>query len=61
MGKLTEASFIMKLFDKWKNKQLSKAGKELMKNNPQLKKDMEKLDKTLSDIGKRAKKGLASY
>ena len=61
MGKLTEASFIMKLFDKWKNKQLSKAGKELMKNNPQLKKDMEKLDKTLSDIAKRAKNGLASY
>jgi hypothetical protein len=49
MGRLTEAGFLMKFYEKWKNKQLSKTAKELLKDNPQLEKDLKKVD----DISKR--------
>ena len=49
MGRLTEAGFLMKFYEKWKNKQLSKTDKELLKDNPQLEKDLKKVD----DISKR--------
>ena len=39
MKSVTE-SLVMKLFDKWKNKQLGKTAKKMMKDNPQLEKDM---------------------
>lgn len=50
-------SLIMRFFDKWKKKQIGKLGKKLMKDNPQLEKDMEKIAKSLDNIGDTIKKG----
>ena len=47
----------MRFFDKWKKKQRGKLGKKLMKDNPQLEKDMEKIAKSLDNIGDTIKKG----
>ena len=41
----------MRFFDKWKKKQMGKLGKKLMKDNPQLEKDMEKFSE-LTDKSK---------
>ena len=57
MGRLTEAGFLMKFYEKWKNKQLSKMGKELLKKNPQLEKDLKKIDVIGKDMADLVKKG----
>lgn len=56
MKSVTE-SLVMKLFDKWKNKQLGKTAKKMMKDNPQLEKDMKTIAKTMDSITNQIKKG----
>jgi len=61
MGKLTEAGFLMKFYEKWKNKQLSKAAKELLKDNPQLEKDLKKVDDISKKMVDKFRKGKRFY
>ena len=61
MGRLTEAGFLMKFYEKWKNKQLSKMGKELLKKNPQLEKDLKDLDNIGKRIADKVKKNKRFY
>ena len=61
MGRLTEAGFLMKFYEKWKNKQLSKMGKELLKKNPQLEKDLKDLDAIGKRIADKVKKNKRFY
>tara|TARA_R100000030_G_C3157138_1_gene99742 strand:- start:288 stop:473 length:186 start_codon:yes stop_codon:yes gene_type:complete len=61
MGRLTEAGFLMKFYEKWKNKQLSKTAKELLKDNPQLEKDLKKIDAIGKDIVDLYRKGKRFY
>ena len=52
---------IMRFYEKWKNKKLNKAAQQTLKKNPQLQKDLEKLDSTLKDIANDLKTGYAPY
>jgi|TARA_Y100001970_G_C13695278_1_gene584440 uncharacterized protein YlxW (UPF0749 family) len=61
MKKLTTENMIMRFYEKWKNKKLNKAAQQTLKKNPQLQKDLEKLDSTLKDIANDLKKGYAPY
>ena len=50
-------SLIIKLFDKWRSKQLGKTPKKMMKDNPQLEKDMKTIANTMDSITNQIKKG----
>ena len=39
-----KTSLLFRLFDKWKKKTTNKVAKKLLKQNPQLEKDLKKLD-----------------
>ena len=40
---------LFKFFEKWKNNRLNKLGKKILKDNPQLEKDIQKMDDTMKD------------
>ena len=61
MERLTEVGFLMKFYEKWKKKQLSKAAKKLLDDNPELEKNFKKLDSIAKKMAADTKKGLASY
>ena len=48
---------IFKFFEKWKKNRLNKLGKDLIKNNPQLEKDLKALDDTMKRAADKIKKG----
>lgn len=50
-------SLIMKIFDKWRSKKLGKTAKKMMKDNPQLEKDMKAIAKSFDSIADEIKKG----
>ena len=54
--KLTEAGFVSKLYDKWKQKKLSKTAKALLKADPKLEKSFQELDDIHKDIIAKIKK-----
>ncbi len=54
--KLTEAGFVSKLFDKWKQKKLSKTATAMLKADPELEKSFQELDKIQDDIIAKIKK-----
>ena len=54
--KLTEAGFVSKLFDKWKQKKLSKTATAMLKAEPELEKSFQELDKIQDDIIAKIKK-----
>ena len=47
---------IFKFFEKWKEKRLNKFGKNLLKNDPQLEKNLKAMDTEYDKIIKRLKK-----
>lgn len=47
----------MKIFDKWRSKKLGKTAKKMMKDNPQLEKDMKAIAKSFDSIADEIKKG----
>ncbi len=48
-------SMLDKFFDKWKKKRLSKFAKQVLKDNPDLEKELEKLDATKRRVLKKIK------
>ncbi len=52
---------LFKFFEKWKQKRLNKIAKKVLKDNPSLQKDLEKLDKVMDDALEKIKKGKAPY
>ena len=52
---------IFKFFEKWKQKRLNKFAKNMLKDNPQLEKQLKKIDDAMGDIEKSIKKGEAPY
>ena len=48
---------IFKFFEKWKNNRLNKLGKKILKDNPQLEKDLQKMDDTMKDALAHIKRG----
>ena len=50
-------SMLFKFFEKWKEKRLSKFAKKILKDNPKLEKDLEKLDSIAKDAIAQLKKG----
>ena len=52
---------LFKFFEKWKQKRLNKIAKKVLKDNPSLQRDLEKLDKVMDDALEKIKKGKAPY
>ena len=43
----SKEGMLFKFFEKWKQKRLNKLAKKVLKDNPSLQKDLEKLDKVM--------------
>ena len=56
MAKITTENLIWKFFEKWKEKRLNKFGKDLLKKDPQLEKNLKAMDAEYDKIIKRLKK-----
>ena len=52
---------LFKFIEKWKQTRLNKIAKKVLKDNPSLQKDLEKLDKVMDDALEKIKKGKAPY
>ena len=46
----SKESMLFKFFEKWKQKRLNKFAKKMIKDNPQLEKDLQKMADTAKDI-----------
>ncbi len=57
----SKEGMLFKFFEKWKQKRLNKLAKKVLKDNPSLQKDLEKLDKVMDDALEKIKKGKAPY
>ena len=57
----SRGGMLFKFFEKWKQKRLNKIAKKVLKDNPSLQKDLEKLDKVMDDALEKIKKGKAPY
>ena len=52
----SKEGMIFKFFQKWKNNRLNKFGKNLLKNDPQLEKNLKAMDAEYDNIIKKLKK-----
>ncbi len=57
----SKEGMIFKFFEKWKQNRLNSFAKKMLKDNPQLEKDLKKLDKVMDDALEKIKKGEAPY
>ncbi len=53
----SKEGMIFKFFEKWKQRRLNKFATKMLKDNPQLEKDLKKMDDTAKDILKRIEAG----
>ena len=53
----SKESMLFKFFEKWKQRRLNKFAKNMLRDNPQLEKDLKKMDDTAKDILKRIEAG----
>ena len=53
----SKESMLFKFFEKWKQKRLNKFAKKMIKDNPQLEKDLQKMADTAKDILNRIEAG----
>ena len=48
---------LFKFFEKWKDRKLNSLAKSMLKKNPQLEKDLQKMDDTMKDALAHIKRG----
>ena len=53
----SKEGMLFKFFEKWKNNRLNKLGKKMLKDNPQLEKDLKKMDDAAKDALAQIKRG----
>ena len=53
----SKEGMLFKFFEKWKDNRLNKLGKKILKDNPQLEKDLKKMDDTMKDALAQIKRG----
>ena len=53
----SKEGMIFKFFEKWKQNRLNSFAKKMLKDNPQLEKDLQKLDSIAKDAINQLKKG----
>ena len=49
----SKESMLFKFFEKWKQKRLNKFAKKMIKDNPELEKELQKLDDLTDDLMKK--------
>ena len=57
----SKEGMIFKFFQKWKENRLNSFAKKMLKDNPELEKNIKKMDKILDDTLEKMKKGEAPY
>ena len=53
----SKESMLFKFFEKWKQKRLNKFAKKMIKDNPELEKELQKMDDTMKDALAHIKRG----